>query len=156
MQFLSCMQYDAAWPRLRISDEDCESKLLEDQQMLMWTRILQLNLLSEKSIYIGIFFGKQAKKEGSQECLSKLSKQLEQIMGIQWWNNDCRRTRPMLKVSTEWEDGNLKNDARTYLLSGNLVEACAFNRNNSKEDYGVYSFTELFLVDEGLWKNGVE
>ncbi|KAF2446514.1 hypothetical protein P171DRAFT_442871 [Karstenula rhodostoma CBS 690.94] len=151
--FLRRMQDDATWPRLRIADQDRMNKALEDQQILMWARILQLNLLSEKCISIGIFIGKQAQEVGSQECLSNISKQLDQIMGLQWWNNDCRRTRLMLKVSVEWEGSNVKDDTRRYLLSGNVVESCAFDGDDSKEEYDT---TLLLEYPDFQYQNPVE
>ncbi|KAL5445782.1 hypothetical protein PMIN06_007961 [Paraphaeosphaeria minitans] len=156
IQFLRRMQDDASWPRLRISEQDRANKSLEDQKILMWARILQLNLLSEKCIRIGVFVGKQAQESGDLQFLNNLAKQLERIMAIPWWRRDCRHVRPIYQIRVEWECVMFKDVIWPIVPQGCIVEAITWDRGTQREVYGVYGFGQLFREDEAQWKNGVK
>ncbi|OAG09185.1 uncharacterized protein CC84DRAFT_1255299 [Paraphaeosphaeria sporulosa] len=156
LQFLHRMQDDASWPRLRISKQDLANKTLETQKILMWARILQLNLLSEKYICIGVFVGKRAQESGGRQLLDNLAMQLEQTMALQWWCKDCRHTRPMSQVGVEWKCVMVKDATWPALPPGCIMEAITWNRGKQREDYGVYGFGQLCREDEEQWKNGVK
>jgi hypothetical protein len=154
MRFLRRMQDDPTWPRLRISDRDRGSKSLEDQRVLMWARIVQLNLLSEKCIRFGIFVGQQVQQGGGQRCLGKISEHLDDILEQRWWTNGLNLIacgRPRYEVTTEWDGcdgGNIVTWA--VVQRGGMQGYNSAHSESLKGDYGVHSFGELFLADEGL------
>jgi hypothetical protein len=149
MRFLRRMQDDPIWPRLRIADQDRGDKSLEDQ-----ARILQLSLLSEKCIRFGIFIGQQVQQEDGQRCLDRLQEHLDDILGQRWWTNGMSLTaygRPLYEVTMEWDvsdGGNVV--AWAAVQCGGTRGSHSVQRELLKGDYGVHSFGELFLSDEGL------
>ncbi|KAF9733589.1 hypothetical protein PMIN01_07932 [Paraphaeosphaeria minitans] len=147
IQFLRRMQDDASWPRLRISEQDRANKSLEDQKILMWARILQLNLLSEKCIRIGVFVGKQAQESGDLQFLNNLAKQLERIMAIPWWRRDCRHVRPIYQIRVEWECVMFKDVIWPIVPQGCIVEAITWDRGTQREVYAL----ELLSVPYKDW-----
>ncbi|KAL1608092.1 hypothetical protein SLS60_003031 [Paraconiothyrium brasiliense] len=153
IRFLRRMQDDENWQRLRLTEERREGKGLEDQRILMWARIMHLNLLSSKCIRIGIFIGKYEQLEEGSPFMERLAESANKIEEQQWWSSGGRKTRPMYEVAVEWEGSTTKNPATVILLEEGLLASSAVNGETLMKKFGVGSFGQLFFVDERLWKD---
>ena len=151
---------DEEWrQRLRFTDADRADKTLEEQRVLMWMRIFYLNLLSDKRVRIGVYIGEQGplRKKDWTVLFTALMKTAFQILQLRWWSKVCRLTRPVYELLLEWEGGGstTENTGAAFLLRENLDDPVHIFHGveTFKSDFGVRSFGELFLVDEGLWKD---
>ncbi|KAJ4353679.1 uncharacterized protein N0V89_005409 [Didymosphaeria variabile] len=127
IRFLRRMQDDELWQRLKITKEHRSDKDLNDQRILMWARIMHLNLLSSKIIRIGIFIRKYEQLEEGNPFLEKLADSAKKIEEQQWGSSGSRRRRPLYEVAVEWEGSTKANSATDTLLGEGLLASSAVN-----------------------------
>lgn len=137
------------WQRLRLTAKDRGDKDLEDQRILMWSRILHLNLLSEKRIRIGIYIGPHIRYPFNEYLLS-LQEDASRIKRQEWWHTNSDQTKPVYECSVDWEGCPANNLAAYYLYVKGMLASGVEDEGKLRREFGVDSFKELLCTEREL------